>query len=109
MNTFKSTGAKTIGLTKTTVYTVPASTVTTVIGLSVANVLTTETLVKADVILSKGATEYYIVRGANIMPGESLVAVGGDQKVILEAGNTIKIVSTVASSLDVIVSMLEIT
>jgi hypothetical protein len=107
-NAFKSTGANTIGLTKTTVYTAPALTTTTIIGLSAANILTTETTVKVDVILGKGANEYYIVRGAPILPGGALIAVGGDQKLVLEAGNTVKVVSSIAASVDVTVSVLEV-
>jgi hypothetical protein len=107
-NNFKSSGTSAIGTTKTTAYTAPASTTTTVIGLSVSNILTTETSVKVDVILSKGASEFYIVRGAPVLPGGALVAVGGDQKLVLETGNSIKIVSSNAASVDVIVSVLEV-
>ena len=76
--------------------------------MSAANILTTETTIKVDVILGKGANEYYIVRGATVMAGGTLVAVGGDQKLVLEAGNTVKVVSSVAASVDVIVSVLEV-
>ena len=107
-NAFKSGGTNTIGLTKTTIYTAPALTTSTVIGLSVSNVLTTETTAKVDVILGKGASEYYIIRGAPIMPGGALIAVGGDQKLVLEAGNTVKVVSSIAASVDAIVSVLEV-
>lgn len=106
-NTFKSTGVNTIGVTKTTVYTAPAATTTTVIGLSVANVLPS-TSISIDVILGKGANEYFIVKNAPIMPGGTLVAVGGDQKLVLETGNTIKVTSSIALSADTIVSVLEV-
>jgi hypothetical protein len=105
-NTFKSVGTNAIGTVKTTTYTAPSVTTTTVIGLSVANILTTVTSV--DIILGKGASEFYIIKNAPIMPGGTLVVVGGDQKLVLETGNTIKVVSTVAASVDVIVSILEL-
>mgnify|MGYP000107702264 CR=1 FL=1 len=106
-NTFKSVGTSAIGTVKTTAYTAPSVTTTTVIGLSVANILTTVTTV--DIILGKGASEFHIIKNAPIMPGGTLVVVGGDQKLVLETGNTIKVVSTVAASVDVIVSILELT
>jgi hypothetical protein len=107
-NNFKSVGANAIGLTKTTVYTAPALTTSTVIGMSVSNILTNDTLIKVDIIVGKGASEFYILKGAPILPGGALVAIGGDQKVVLEAGNTLKVVSTVAASADVIISALEV-
>lgn len=106
-NTFKSVGTNAVGLVKTTVYTTPALTATTVIGLSVANILA-NTPTNVDIILGKGASEFHIVKGAPIMPGGALIAVGGDQKLVLEAGNTIKIVTTALLSADVIVSVLEV-
>lgn len=106
-NTFKSTGSNAIGITKTTVYTAPALTATTVIGLSLSNILD-NTPSNVSVILGKGASEYYVVKNAPIMPGGALIAVGGDQKLILEAGNTLKVIASVAASIDVIVSLLEI-
>ena len=107
-NAFKSGGSNTIGLSKTTIYTAPALTTSTVIGLSLANVLTTETTIKVDVILGKGANEYYIIRGAPVMAGGTLIVVGGDQKLVLETGNTVKVVSSIAASVDAIISVLEV-
>ena len=107
-NAFKSGGSNTIGLSKTTIYTAPALTTSTVIGLSLANVLTTETTIKVDVILGKGASEYYIIRGAPVMAGGTLIVVGGDQKLVLETGNTVKVVSSIAASVDAIISVLEV-
>lgn len=105
-NTFKSVGTSSIGTTKTTIYTAPAATTSTVIGLSVANIITGVAVV--DIILVKGASEFYIIKNAPIMPGGTLIAVGGDQKLVMETGNIVKVISTVASSVDAIVSILEI-
>jgi hypothetical protein len=41
--------------------------------------------------------------------GGSLVIVGGDQKVVLEAADALKVVTSAASSADVVISYLEIT
>jgi len=51
----------------------------------------------------------YIVKGAVVPVGGALVPVGGDQKVVLETGDALKVVSSDATSADVIASVLEIT
>ena len=89
-------------------YTVAASTTVTVIGLTVANV--TAGAVKADVSLYDSMQNpISIVKEAPIPSGGSLVVVGGDQKVVMETGDSMRVKSDTASSLDVIMSILEIT
>lgn len=113
-NSFKSQGVAGIGTALTTVYTTPAATTTTTIGLSVANV--TASMVLVDVYLSKGAggagtgasVDLVLIKSAPVMAGSSLVLVGGDQKVVLEAGNLIKVKSSTAASVDAVMSVLEI-
>jgi hypothetical protein len=107
-NTFKSTAAASIGQTGTTVYTAPAGTTSTIIGLSVANTLTTATEINVSVRISKSGTSYFVVRNAPVIPGGALVVLGGDQKLVLEAGNTLEIFSSLNGSADAIVSYLEI-
>ena len=46
---------------------------------------------------------------APIPVGGSLVVVGGDQKLVMEPGDTIKVTSDTASSADVVLSHLDIT
>lgn len=114
-NTFKSYGVASIGASNTTVYTAPVGTTTTLIGLSLANTLTTNAIT-VDVIVSKGSggsgtgstTDFYVIKGAPIAAGGTLVPVGGDQKIVLEAGNLVKIKSSDAVSVDSLVSVLEI-
>jgi hypothetical protein len=105
-NTFKNSFSKDVGTSAATVYTTPSSTQTTVIGLSIAN--TTTTSVLGDVYVTSDSVDYYIVKGATIPPGGALVPVGGDQKLVLEAADALKIVSNTADSLDVVCSVLEI-
>jgi hypothetical protein len=47
-----------------------------------------------------------MVKGAPIPVGGSLVIVGGDQKVVVEATDTVKVTST--ATVDIITSTLEI-
>lgn len=104
---FKSAIATNVGTTATTVYTAPASTTTTVIGLSLAN--TTGSQVTVDVTVTKGGTTGYLVKSAPVPTGSSLVVVGGDQKVVLETGNLIQVRSSATTSVDAIISILEMT
>ena len=108
-NTFLRKTQRSIGTSATAVggYTVGASTATTIIGLTCAN--TTTTAITVDVVHSDGANDTYIVKGATVPSGGSLVVVGGDQKVVLEAGDSVKVTSSAATSCDVIMSILEIT
>lgn len=104
-NTFKNYVAQNVGTSASTIVT--ASAATTVIGMTVAN--TSASPITVDVYITVSATDYYLVKGATVPTGGALVPVGGDQKVVLEAGDALKVVSSASSSADVITSVLEIT
>ena len=108
-NTFLRKLSQNIGTTPTAVgsYTVGAGTSTTVIGLTCAN--TTTTAITVDVVHNNGATDTYIVKGATVPSGGSLVVVGGDQKVVMEPGDKITVISDTANSADCVLSHLDIT
>jgi hypothetical protein len=108
-NTFKRKLSRSLGVVPTAVgsYTVGASTSTTLIGLTLANV--TADAVTANITLSTADSDYYIVKDAPVPSGGTLVAVGGDQKVVMEVGDSIKVTSSDSDSIDVIMSFLEIT
>jgi hypothetical protein len=106
-STFKSAVAANIGTTATTLYTAPAATTTTVIGLSICNVHTSG--VVARVTLVKGGTTAHLIKNVPLPYGSSLVVVGGDQKVVLATGDYIQVASDVASSIDAVASVLELT
>ena len=107
-NTFKNAAAAATGTSEVSVYTVPSSTTTTVIGLTCANVTSTSPI-NADIRVydSSGTAHYYVVKSAEIYTGSSLVAVGGDQKLVLETGDIVKVKSDTASSIDTIISVME--
>ena len=109
-NTFKNAGAAATGTSEVSAYTVPSSTTTTVVGLTCANVTSTSPIyVDIRVYDSSGTAHYYLVKSAEIFTGGALVAVGGDQKLVLETGDIVKIKSNTASSIDTIISILETT
>lgn len=108
-NNFKRKLSKNVSTTFTTVgsYTVGASTQTTIIGLTISNIVSSQILI--DVTLNNGSSNTYLVKDAPVPSGGSIVIVGGDQKVVLETNDKIQVKSDTANSADVIMSILEIT
>jgi hypothetical protein len=106
-NTFTRKYAAAIGTTPTVVgsYTVPAATTTIVIGMSVSNI--TNNTVAVDIKLVNGATEIFIAKAAPIPAGGAMVPYGGDQKLVLITSDSVKVTSDTASSIDVVMSILE--
>ena len=98
-NTFKNYTSASVGTSPVTTYTVPSSTTSVTIGLTVSN--TTTSQIKIDV----QAAGVYIVKGAPIPSGAGLSTLDG--KVILEAADTVVVTSDTATSADVILSVLE--
>jgi hypothetical protein len=107
-NTFKNSISGSIGVTETTVYTTPALTTSTVIGISVANVESSNISVSVKIYDSSASTDVFLVKNALISPGSNLVLVGGEQKVVLEPADYLTLESSVADSADIVVSVLEI-
>ena len=107
-NTFKNRTLRLVGTSPIDVgAVVAASTQTTLIGMTVANV--TSGVISVTVTLGDGTNTTNIVKTAPIPTGGSLVVLGGDQKVVLMTGDKITVTSNTASSADVIMSFLEIT
>ena len=112
-NAFKSETNNGVGTSAATIYTCPASTQTTLIGLTVANIHTSQ--IEVDVQLdastrTSGAEDsVYIIKAAPVPVGSSIVIIGGEQKVVVEPGDTVKVTSNTAASADVALSLLEIT
>lgn len=88
-------------------YTVPANNVATVIGLSIAN--TSNSGISVDVVVNNTTALFHVVKSAPVPVGGSLVVVGGDQKIVIEANDSIQVKSDTATSADVIMSILETT
>ena len=107
-NTFKNYTLKAVGTSATNVYAVGAGVQATVIGMSIANMITTP--ISASVSLSGGTISgnVFLIKDATVAPGGALIPIGGDQKFVLEAGDYLQVNTSVASSGDVIISALEI-
>ena len=107
-NTFKNKVIAAIGPVAEG-YTVPASTTTTVIGMAIANRTAATITVDAEVVDTSAGVTAYLLKDGIIAAGGSLVVVGGDQKVVLETTDVLRVSSDTASSADVVISMMETT
>ena len=107
-NTFKNRTLRAVGTSPTDVgAVVAASTQTTLIGMTMANI--TSGVINVTATVNDGTTTTHIVKDAPIPTGGSLILLGGDQNVVLMTGDKVIVTSNTASSVDVIMSFLEIT
>jgi len=107
-NTFKNkvyNGANTSASATMNVYTVPSATTTVVIGLTLAN--TASSQITASVKLSAGQT-VFLAKDIPIPSGSSFEYMGGN-KIVMQTGHTLSVVSNTADSLDTVASIMEIT
>ena len=106
-------GSSTGAASDMTIYTCPASTETTIIGMSIANItssqITVDVKLESDTSDTETNSNVFLIKDAPIPVGGTLVPVGGDQKVVLQATDVIKVQSDTANSADTILSILEIT
>ena len=107
-NEFKTFTDTAVGTSNADVYTCPSGTQTTIIGLNIANILTVSITVNVQLINNDG-DNVHIVKSAIVPVGSSLVAVGGDQKIVMNASDILRITASQASAADVTLSVLEIT
>jgi hypothetical protein len=105
--TFTSYVNKNVGIAASTVVTAAAGAQTNIIGMTCAN--TTNAAVTVSVYITRSSVDYYIIRNATVPAGGALVPVGGDQKMVLIASDALKVISSTATSVDVITSALVVT
>jgi hypothetical protein len=107
-NTFKSktfTGASTNADTAMTVYTVPSTTTAIVVSLNLANI--SNSLISVNVQVDKATgNDVYIAKAVPIPTGGALELMTGN-KYVLETGDVLKVTSSVANSLDSMLSIME--
>lgn len=106
-NTFTRKLSRNIGTSAVQVGSYSATTPTVVIGLSVCN--TTGGAITANVFLNASAANTFLVTNAPISSGAALAVIGGDQKLVLASGDSIYVQSSAATSIDCIMSIMEIT
>ena len=106
-NTFKLKTKASVGVTTQNVYVVPAATTTTVIGITLANRSGSSINVGIGVTRAS-ADDVNLLKTVPIPQGSSLEVMAGN-KLVLETTDTLTAISDGASSLDVSVSILELT
>jgi hypothetical protein len=107
-NTFKNSISGSIGNTETTVYTAPASTTTTVIGVAISNRIQSDISVDVKMYDSSASKNIFLCSGSLVPQTSNLVLVGGEQKLVLEENDYLTLSSNIASSADIVISVLEI-
>ena len=106
-NTFKLKTKANVGVTTTTVYVVPNSTTTVVIGVTLAN--TTGSSINVGIGINRGANDNVkLMKSVPIPQGSSFEFMSGN-KIVLEATDTFVAESDVNNSLDVALTIMEIT
>ena len=106
-NTFKLKTKANVGVTTTTVYVVPNSTTTVVIGVTLAN--TTGSSINVGIGINRGANDNVkLMKSVPIPQGSSFEFMSGN-KIVLETTDTFVAESDVNNSLDVALTIMEIT
>ena len=106
-NTFKLKTKANVGLTTANVYVVPASTTTVVIGVTLAN--TSGSGINVGVGVTRAsADDISVFKNVPIPQGSSLEFMQGN-KIVVESADTVTAKSDVNSSLDVALTIMEIT
>ena len=107
-NVFKNYFVNNVGTSNTLIYTAPSGAQTTIIGISMCNI-TTQTIQGSIFVAPYTATNTFMIKGCSLTIGSAMVPVGGDQKLVLEANDSIYMYSNTSNAIDAIVSVLEIT
>ena len=98
-NTLTNYTTSDVGTSPATLYTVPASTTGTIVGLQIAN--TTASQIAIDVQVA----DVYVIKGAPIPANSALSVLDG--KLVVKTTETVVITSDTATSADAILSVLE--
>ena len=112
-NEFRNRTLTGVGTSATTLYATPDGKTSIVLELDLAN--TTSNVVEATVELldysdasgsGVGTNWKYIVKNAPVPAGSSLMVIAG-QKIVLEAGDKVRVTSSAASVMDAVAAILE--
>ena len=111
-NTFKLKTKAGIDASLVTIYTVPANTKTVIIGLTIANVKGASVTADAQVVTAsssgENADDVYLIKDIPLPAGSSIEIMSGN-KIVLEAGDIVKVKGSVTNAVDALLSVMEIT
>lgn len=105
---FKNVISKEVGTVRVPVYTSPAATRATIIGMSLANL--TDSIVQASILIadSDSSTQGYVVKNVPIPPNTALKPIGKGEKIVLNPLDELLVECDKTDGLDVITSLVEI-
>lgn len=104
-NNFKNAIVASVGTTPTTLYT-STGVKSILIQLDIANIVSSGILVDVSIVDSSASVTGYIVKSAPVPVGGSLTVINDSRKVVLEAGDSVVVKSSAASSASVISSLI---
>ena len=111
-NTFKLKTKANVDASLATVYTVPSSTTTVIIGLTLANVKGASITADAQIVTAsssgENADDVYVVKDIPLPSGSSIEVMSGN-KIVLETGDIVKVKGSTTDAVDAILSIMEIT
>ena len=104
---FRNIVGKEIGTQRVSVYTVPAATSTTVIGMNLANLK--DSMVSCSIEIGDEASNIgFLIKDMPIAPNTAMKPIGKGEKIVLDAGNVLYVTADTTASIDVILSIVEI-
>ena len=107
-NTFKLKSKNNIGVSTVGIYTVPGATTTVIIGVTCTNVSGQGINVGIGISRATNGDDISILKNVPIPQGSSLEIMQGN-KIVVEAVDTVTALSDVNNSLDVALTIMEIT
>ena len=111
-NTFKLKTKAGIDASLVTVYTVPSSTTTVIIGLTIANIkgasVTADVKLISDTSDTETNADVYIVKNIPLPAGSSVEVMSGN-KIVLQTTDAIQVKGSVTDAVDALLSIMEIT
>ena len=107
-NTFKLKSKANVGVTTVGIYTSPAATTTVVIGITCANISGQSINVGIGVSRGTNGEDIQLLKSVPIPQGSSLEVMSGN-KLVIQPADTVTAESNVTSSLDVALTIMEIT
>ena len=100
---FERNTANSVGTSAATLRT--ANSDDAIVGITVANVTTSQ--ISVEVYINDGSADIHIVKDAPIPAGSRLQVLDGGAKIVMVAGDVLKVKSDTASSADVWVSVVD--
>jgi len=110
-NTFKLKTKAAIDTSLVAIYTVPADTKTIVLGLTISNIqggaVTADAQIATASSAGENADDVYIIKSVPLPAGSSIEVMAGN-KLVLEAGDVVKVKGSVTNAVDALLSIMEI-